>query len=57
MKRNLKLKEIESIEFKKVYFKYPMSEKYALTDINFSVIAPEHLAFVGLNGLGQIHTN
>lgn len=47
------LSNIESIEFRKVCFKYPRSKKYALKDVSFVIKSPERVAFVGLNGSGK----
>lgn len=49
----LELNKVESIEFENVSFIYPLSEKYALKDINFYISSPEHVAFIGLNGSGK----
>lgn len=40
-------------EFKDVSFKYPMSDSYALKNINLVIEDKEHLALVGLNGSGK----
>lgn len=46
-------KEIQSLEFKDVSFKYKNSEKYALKNVSFSVKRGEHVALVGVNGSGK----
>lgn len=45
--------EIESIEFKSVYFKYPNSNEYALKDISFRINKGEKVIIVGGNGAGK----
>jgi len=42
-----------TVEFSHVYFKYPGSEEYILKDINLKIQAGEHLALVGMNGMGK----
>ncbi len=44
---------IESIEFKKVSFKYPNTSKTVLDNISFKVCKNQSLALVGLNGAGK----
>lgn len=44
---------IHSVEFKKVNFKYPNSEKNVLKDISFKVCKGEKIALVGENGSGK----
>lgn len=41
------------IEFSHVYFKYPNTEDYILKDINLKISSGEHLALVGMNGMGK----
>jgi ATP-binding cassette subfamily C protein len=41
------------IEFDKVSFKYPGSDKYAVKDMSLTIGAQEKLAVVGLNGAGK----
>ncbi len=43
----------QGISFKNVSFKYPMSEKPVLTNINFSINPGEIVALVGANGAGK----
>lgn len=45
--------EVESIEFKNVYFKYPGTEKYILNGLSFKIENGIHYAFVGSNGAGK----
>ncbi len=45
--------DIQDIEFRKVCFTYPGSEKMVLQDINFSVKKGEKISIVGLNGAGK----
>lgn len=42
-----------TIEFKHVYFKYPQTEKWALSDVNCVIRKGEHVAIVGENGSGK----
>lgn len=42
-----------NIEFKNVYFKFPDTEEYALSNLNFSINAGETVAFVGKTGSGK----
>lgn len=42
-----------TIEFKHVWFRYPLSDKDVLKDISFSVTAGQHIALVGENGTGK----
>lgn len=44
---------IDSIEFHKVSFKYPKTNKKALCDINLTIKKGESLAIVGKNGSGK----
>lgn len=46
-------KEITSIEFKNVSFKYPGAEQYVLKNISFKLKKGETLALVGKNGSGK----
>lgn len=47
------INEINSIEFKNVFFKYPNRTKYALQNVNFKVCKGENITFVGENGSGK----
>lgn len=44
---------IESIEFRKVSFTYPNSEKETLKDISFTLRCPQSTVLVGENGAGK----
>jgi len=46
-----------SIEFKKVSFKYPHTEHFALQDISFHIKPGEHIAIIGKNGSGKSTIN
>ena len=45
--------EIERIEFKDVYFKYPRTKKWVLKNISLSIRNNEKIALVGENGAGK----
>lgn len=44
---------IESIEFKHVFFRYPNTNTDVLKDINLKIIPGQRLAIVGINGSGK----
>ena len=46
-------KEVGTIEFKKVSFKYPDADEYILKDISFKVANGETVAFIGSTGSGK----
>lgn len=48
-----KTKEIGTIEFKNVSFKYPDAEEYTLEDISFKVNKGDTIAFIGSTGSGK----
>ena len=41
------------IEFKNVYFRYPNANKYALSNVSFTILPGEKVSIVGLNGSGK----
>lgn len=45
--------EIEEIELKDIYFKYPGSEVYAIKGLNLKIGKHEKIALVGYNGAGK----
>lgn len=45
--------EVETLEFKKVSFKYPGTDYYILKDLSFKLEKGVHYAFVGANGAGK----
>lgn len=45
--------EVESIEFRKVSFKYPGTDNYILNNLSFRIEKGFHYAFVGCNGAGK----
>ncbi len=47
------LDDLQTLEFKNVYFKYPHQDKYSLKDINLTLKQKEHIAVVGENGAGK----
>lgn len=48
-----KTKEIGTVEFKNVSFKYPDADEYLLKDISFKVNKGETIAFIGSTGSGK----
>ena len=50
---NPKTKEVGTIEFKNVYFKYPDAEEYLLKDISFKAKKGQTIAFIGSTGSGK----
>ena len=48
-----KTKEIGTVEFKNVSFKYPDADEYVLKDISFKVERGETIAFIGSTGSGK----
>lgn len=50
---NSKTKEIGTVEFKNVSFKYPDAEEYLLKDISFKAEKGETVAFIGSTGSGK----
>lgn len=47
------LDDIETIEFKNVWFRYPEQKEYALKNINIKISAHEKWSIVGENGSGK----
>ena len=52
-KFNGKTKEVGTVEFKNVSFKYPDADEYILKDISFKVNKGETIAFIGSTGSGK----
>ncbi|WP_071460865.1 peptidase domain-containing ABC transporter [Bacillus massilinigeriensis] len=50
---SIEINEIETIEFKDVYFKYPGQKSYVLKNLNFTIHSGEKVAFVGKTGSGK----
>lgn len=48
-----RVKNIKSIDFKNVWFKYPETDNFILKDCNFRIEQDKHYALVGLNGEGK----
>ena len=44
---------IDTIEARSVSYRYPLTDKYVLNDVNLTIRKGEHLAFVGENGAGK----
>jgi len=51
--QQIELKEIESVTFKNVYFKYPNTDEYVLKNINIHFEKKDVVAIVGKNGSGK----
>lgn len=49
----LKLDEIQTIEFKNVFFKYPGCDNYVIEDLSFKITNKEKVSLVGINGSGK----
>ncbi len=52
-KGSIKLKRLDSIEFKNVSFEYPNSKKGAISNISFKIDAGKSVALVGPSGTGK----
>jgi len=52
-KNTNKTKEVGTVEFKNVSFKYPDSDEYLLKNISFKVNRGETIAFIGSTGSGK----
>ncbi len=50
---SIKLTQLESVEFKKVYFKYAGAEDYMLKDINFRIEKGQNIGIIGSSGSGK----
>ena len=50
-KRNLE--EFESLTFNDVYFKYPLTDKYVLSGVSFTLNQGDKLSIIGVNGSGK----
>lgn len=48
-----KLKQFQSLEFDKVYFKYPTSDEYVLKGVSFAINRGDKVSLVGINGAGK----
>ena len=51
--KGAKAKEVGTVEFKNVSFKYPDAEEYLLEDISFRAKKGETIAFIGSTGSGK----
>lgn len=47
------LNQFESLSFENVYFKYPMTSKYILSNASFSLHKGDKISLVGINGAGK----
>ncbi len=49
----IELKKFDSLEFKKVSFKYPGNDVYSLKNISFKITTGEHVGLIGQVGSGK----
>lgn len=52
-KNNIEIKNLESIEFSNVYYKYEKAKDYVLKDINFKIEENEKVGIIGSSGSGK----
>ena len=52
-KNNIEIKNLESIEFSHVYYKYEKAKDYILKDINFKIEENEKVGIIGSSGSGK----
>lgn len=52
-KPDVDFKEIQSIEFKNISFRYPSAEKSTINNMSFKINKGENIAIVGENGAGK----
>ena len=52
-KNNIEIKNLESIEFSHVYYKYEKAKDYVLKDINFKIEENEKVGIIGSSGSGK----
>ena len=52
-KNNIEIKNLESIEFSHVYYKYEKAKDYVLKDINFKIEGNEKIGIIGSSGSGK----
>ncbi len=45
--------ELQKLEAKSIYYRYPMTDEYRLKNVNFQLNRGEKVAFVGENGAGK----
>lgn len=50
---NRKADELESLEFRNVYFSYPNTDRFILEDVSFKIEKGEKISIVGLNNAGK----
>src|SRR5699024_10845631 len=50
---NIKIYNIETIEFNNVSFRYPGQKEYTLTNLNFKISNKEKVGFAGATGSGK----
>ncbi|MGY3776530.1 ABC transporter ATP-binding protein [Helcococcus sueciensis] len=50
---NRKADELESLEFRNVYFSYPNTDRLILEDVSFKIDKGEKISIVGLNNAGK----
>lgn len=51
--RKIRIDNIESIEFKNVYFKYPNKSEYVIKNMSFKIFLGDTVSLVGQNGAGK----
>ena len=50
---DIKLSSFETLEFKNVYFKYPLSTEYILKGVSFQINQGDKISLIGINGSGK----
>jgi len=50
---DIKINNIETIEFNNVFFRYPGQKEYTLTNLNFKISNKEKVGFAGATGSGK----
>lgn len=49
----IRLSSFETLEFKNVYFKYPLSTEYILKGVSFQINQGDKISLIGINGSGK----
>ena len=50
---DIRLSSFETLEFKNVYFKYPLSTEYILKGVSFQINQGDKISLIGINGSGK----